>query len=113
MIQNQKINLKEFCKRAKEAGCQVIQSGQSFCCAVSPGEIAVVTTAGAVRIPIENAQSFLWDYQTAVEAACCMWDKLSLEEKSQLAKEKRMTYGRLQQVVYILKLGGRNEQENR
>ena len=113
MIQNQKINLKEFRKAASEAGCEIIQSGRSRCFAASPREIAIVTTTGTIRIPIENAQRFLWDYQVAVETVCHMWDELMLEEKSQLAKEKHMTYGELQQVMYMLKLGGRNEQENR
>ena len=113
MIQNQKINLKEFRKAASEAGCEIIQSGRSRCFAASPREIAIVTTTGAIRIPIENAQRFLWDYQVAVETACKMWNELTLIEKNQLAKEKHMTYGELQQVMYMLKLGGRNEQENR
>lgn len=113
MIQNQKINLKEFCRQASEAGCEVMQSGRSRCFAVSPREIAIVTTTGAIRIPVENAQRFLADFRVAVETACHMWDELSLTEKNQLAKEKHMTYGELQQVMYMLKLGGKNGQENR
>ena len=108
-----KINLKEFCREASEAGCEIMQSGRSRCFAVSPREIIIVTTTGAIGIPIENAQRFLRDYQVAVETVCHMWDELMLEEKNQLAKEKGMTYGELQQVMYMLKLGGRNEQENR
>ncbi len=108
-----KINLKEFCREASEAGCEIMQSGRSRYYAVNPREITVVTTTGAIGIPIENAQRFLWDYQVAVETACKMWNELTLAEKNQLAKEKGMTYGELQQVMYMLKLGGRNEQENR
>lgn len=110
---NQKINLEEFRKAAEDAGCEVMQSGGSRCFAISPREIAIVTTTGAIRIPVENAQRFLADYQVAVETVCKMWSELTLEEKNQLAKEKHMTYGELQQVMYMLKLGGRNEQENR
>lgn len=110
---NQKINLEEFRKVAEDAGCEVIQSGRSRCFAVNPREIAIVTTTGAIRIPIENAQRFIWDYQVAVETVCKMWNELPLVEKNRLAKEKHMTYGELQQVVYMLKLGGKNEQENR
>lgn len=113
MIQNQKINLKEFRKAAEDADCEVIQSGRSRCFAISPREIAIATTTGAIRIPVENAQRFLADFQVAVETACRMWEELSLTEKNQLAKEKHMTYGELQQVMYMLKLGGRNEQENK
>lgn len=112
MIQNQKINLKEFCRQASEAGCEVMQSGRSRCFAISPREIAIVTTTGAIRVPVENAQRFLADFRVAVETVCMMWDELPLVEKNQLAKEKHMTYGEMQQVMYMLKLGGRNE-ENR
>ena len=113
MIQNQKINLKEFRGETSEAGCEIVQSGRSRCFAVNTREIAVVTTTGAIRVPIENVQRFLADFRVAVETVCKMWNELPLVEKNQLAKEKHMTYGELQQVMYMLKLGGRNEQENR
>ena len=110
---NQKINLEEFEREAENAGCEVIRSDKGYCYAASPREIVIATTTGAIRVPTENARHFAIEYQIVTEIACRMWRELSLAEKNELAREKHMTYGEIQQVMYVLNLGGNHEQENR
>lgn len=113
MIEKQKINLTKFCREAEAAGCRVIQTSRSRCIAADTAGIAIVTTTGAVRIPIGQIRTLLRELDLAIGDACEMWSALNLAEKNQLAHEQGTSYGKMEQVFYELKLGGIYEQENR
>lgn len=109
MIKNQRINLKEFCQAAEAAGCRVIRAGRSRCYAVDAAGIAIVTTTGAVKIPIRQVKDLLREINLAADAARNMWAALTLADKNQIAREQGTTYGKMQQVFYELKeLGGKS-----
>ncbi len=113
MIEKQKINLTQFRREAEAAGCRVIQTSRSRCIAADAAEIAIVTTTGAVRIPIGQVRALLRELDLAIGAAREMWSAMSLVEKNQLAHEQGTNYGKMEQIFYELKLGGNYEQENR
>lgn len=112
MIKKQRINLKTFTEEAKIAGCKVIRNSRSRCCAADATGIAVVTTTGAIQIPLDQIGSLMREIRMAADITCGMWDELSLAEKNRIARDRGMDYGKMQQAVYEVRLGGKHEQEN-
>ncbi len=110
MIKNQRINLKDFCREAEAAGCRVIRADRSRCYAVDAAGIAIVTTTGAVRIPIRQVKDLLKEINLAAGNACNMWSALTLADKNQIVREQGTTYGKMQQVYYDLRELGENHE---
>ena len=109
----QRINLAELKRGAEQAGARAIKScSRSRCYIIDHREIVIATTEGVARIPIEQAKMFGREFTTAIHTAAEMLTELSIDAKNELAREKGLTYGKIQAI--IAELGGAsNEQENR
>ena len=108
----QKINLAELKRQAESAGDIAIKSCSRSRCYITDGrEIMIATTEGVARIPIEQAKLFCREFANAMTVAAELLTELTIEAKTAVAREKKMTYGKLQ--VIIGELGGvQDEQEN-
>ena len=112
-MKRQKINLAELRRETEALGARVIKSlSRSRCYITDCREIMIATTDGIARIPIEQAKTFYREFGTAISVAAEMLGELSIDAKNQLAREKGLTYGKIQAI--IAELGGNeNEQERR
>lgn len=61
--------------------------------------IAIITENGRLRIPLDELPGLRHQIEVAIIGCVEEFKELSMEDKIQLAKEKKLTYGQLQAVV--------------
>lgn len=69
--------------------------------------IAIITEDGRLRIPLEELADLKHQIEIAVIGCVEEFKALSMEDKLQLAREKKMTYGKLQAVVTAIEQEGK------
>lgn len=113
MIKKQRINLAELKREAERQGAWATGSCSRSRCYITDGcEVIVATTEGAVRVPVEQMAACIREMKNAAAAAGNILSNLTVEEKNAVAREKKLSYGKLQ--VMIMELGGiENERKNK
>lgn len=61
--------------------------------------IAIITEDTRLRIPLEELPGLLSQMKVALIGCVEEFKELSMEDKMQLAKEKKLSYGKLQQII--------------
>ena len=101
MIKQQKINLKDLKEEAEKNDCMVRNAIYDRRCYITDGRgIMIATEKGAVIIPIEEATRFVKEFAEMIFKAADILNKLSLEQKNEVARIKKMSYGTLQKIIY-------------
>ena len=60
----------------------------------------VATEKGAVIIPIEETIRFIKEFTEMIHKAAKILNELPLEQKNEVARAKKMSYGTLQKIIY-------------
>ena len=101
MIKMQRINLKELKDEAEKNDCMVKNAMYDKRCYITDGRaIMIATEKGAVTIPIEEAVRFEKEFTEMIHKAAEIVNMLPLEQKNEVARTKKMSYGTLQKVIY-------------
>ena len=101
MIKMQRINLKELKDEAEKNDCMVKNAIYDRRCYITDGRgIMVATEKGAIIIPIEETIRFIKEFAEMTFKAADIVNKLSLEQKNEVARTKKMSYGTLQKVIH-------------
>lgn len=101
MIKQQKINLKDLKEEAEKNDCLVRNAIYDRRCYITDGRgIMVATEKGAVIIPIEETIRFIKEFTEMIHEAAKILNELPLEQKNEVARAKKMSYGTLQKIIY-------------
>lgn len=101
MIKQQKINLKDLKEEAEKNDCMVRNAIYDRRCYITDGRgIMIATEKGEVIIPIEEATRFVKEFAEMIHKAAKILNELPLEQKNEVARVKKMSYGTLQKIIY-------------
>lgn len=101
MIELQKIEIKKLREEAEKNGCKVVNALYDKRCYITDGRgIMIATPTGLVVVPIEEAMRFHKEFANLIAESGKILNKLSIEQKNEVARAKRMSYGTLQKIIH-------------
>ena len=105
MIKQQKINLKDLKEEAKKNDCMVRNAIYDRRCYITDGRgIMIATEKGEVIIPIEEATRFVKEFAEMIFKAADILNKLSLEQKNEVAREVVRAVRKVTDLPLVVKL---------